>query len=274
MVFSLRPQQQRDKMKYLKLLAVFMNSSLLVDLEYRANFIVQAIMGVFQTGITYISVALFFTHTDNLGGWTYEQSLIIVGLFSIINGVIYVFMQPNIKRIVEMVRDGTMDFVLTKPVNSQFMATLRYVKYSGMANIVAGFAIIALAFGRMGYAPDAPALVAFALMLSIAILIVYSIWLVMGATAFWFVKIDNLAELFNTLFDTARFPITTFSGIMRIFFTFVLPVAFITTVPAQAVLGQLEWLTIAGALLMGAALFIAGSLFWRYTVRSYTSASS
>ena len=109
MVFSLRPQQQRDKMKYLKLLAVFMNSSLLVDLEYRANFIVQAIMGVFQTGITYISVALFFTHTDNLGGWTYEQSLIIVGLFSIINGVIYVFMQPNIKRIVEMVRDGDPD---------------------------------------------------------------------------------------------------------------------------------------------------------------------
>jgi ABC-2 type transport system permease protein len=261
-------------MKYTKLLAVFLKSSLLVDLEYRANFVVQAFMGVFQAGITYLSVALFFTHTDNLGGWSYEQSLVIVGMFSLINGVIFTFMQPNIKRIVEMVRDGTMDFVLTKPVNSQFMATLRHIKFSGFSDVIAGSAIIVFALSRMGYVPDAASLAAFALMLVIAIVIVYSIWLVMGATAFWFVKIDNLAELFNTLFDTARFPITTFSGIMRIFLTFVLPVAFITTVPARAILGQLDWLTVAGALLMGAALFIAGSLFWRYTVRSYTSASS
>ncbi len=261
-------------MKYIKLLGVFLKSSLLVDLEYRANFVVQAVMGVFQAGIAFISVALFFNHTGTLGGWTYEQSLVIVGMFALINGVIYSFMQPNIKRIVEMVRDGTMDFVLTKPVNSQFMATLRHTKYSGTADIIAGFAIMAFAFSRMGYTPDAPALAAFVIMLAIAIVIVYSIWLVIGATSFWFVKIDHMSELFNSLFDTARFPISAFNGLMRIFLTFVLPVAFITTFPAQAVLGQLDAGTLISALLIGAALFIAGSLFWRHTVRSYTSASS
>jgi ABC-2 type transport system permease protein len=261
-------------MKYLKLLAVFLKSSLLVDMEYRTNFIVQAIMGVFQAGITFISVALFFNHTETLGGWTYEQAMVIVGMFALINGVILFILQPNIKRIVEMVRDGTMDFVLTKPVNSQFLATLRHTKYSGIADIIAGFSIIAFALVRMGYTPNAPALAAFLVMLAVAIVIVYSIWLVIGATSFWFVKIDHMSELFNALFDTARFPITAFSGLMRILLTFVLPVAFITTFPAQAVLGQLDALTLIGALLIGAALFIAGSLFWRYTVRSYTSASS
>lgn len=261
-------------MKYLKLLAVFLKSSLLVDLEYRTNFVVQAVMGLFQAGITFISVALFFNHTDTLGGWSYDQALVIVGMFALINGVIMFILQPNIKRIVEMVRDGTMDFVLTKPVNSQFMATLRHTKYSGMADMIAGFAIMGYAFSRMGYTPGAPALAAFVVMLAVAILIVYSIWLVIGATSFWFVKIDHMSELFNSLFDTARFPISAFNGLMRLFLTFVLPVAFITTFPAQAVLGLLDVSTFLVALLIGAALFIAGSLFWRHTVRSYTSASS
>ena len=261
-------------MRYLRLLAHFLKSSLLVELEYRSNFVVQSIMGVFWAGIGFLSVALFYSHTNDLGGWSYAQAMVIVALFTLTNGFISGLMQPNIKRIIEMVRDGTMDFVLTKPINSQFISTLRYAKYSGVADIVAGVAILLYAFAQMQYTPSALALAQFALAFGVALLIVYSIWLAIGATSFWFVRIDNMTEIFTALFDTARFPISTFSGIVRALLTFVLPVAFITTFPAQAVLGQLNLLTLAGSVAMGVLLFVLSSAFWRTAIRSYSSASS
>jgi len=261
-------------MRYLRLLVQFLKANLLVELEYRANFLVQSVMGVFWAGIGFLSVALFYSHTDQLGGWSYAQAMVIVALFTLTNSVIHGLLQPNIKRIVEMVRDGTMDFVLIKPVNSQFISTLRYARYSGLADLVTGTAILIYAFDQMHYTPSAGSMAQFALMFGLAMLIVYSIWLAIGATSFWFVKIDNMAELFNVLFDTARFPVSTFSGLVRALLTFVLPVAFITTFPAEAVLGQLNSLTLVGTLLMSVLFFVLSTAFWRKAVRNYSSASS
>lgn len=261
-------------MHYLKLLALFFKSSLLMELEYRANFVAQAVLGVFWASITFVSVAVFFTQTDELGGWTYEQALVIVALFTLIEGLIQLLLQPNVSKIIQMVRDGTMDFVLTKPVDSQFLATLRYTRYSGLADMAAGVVIMLFAFGRMRYVPDVRSVAQFIVMLAVAFVIVYSIWLLMATLSFWFVKIDNLTELFRALFDTARFPVTTFSGLVRIALTFVLPIAFMTTVPAQAVLGTLDGATMITAIALAALLFAFSAWFWRRAIRSYSSASS
>lgn len=261
-------------MRYLRLLALFFKSNLLMELEYRANFVAQAMLGVLWAGVTFASVTVFFTQTDALGGWTYEQALIIVGLSVLIEGTIQLLLQPNVAKIIQMVRDGTMDFVLTKPVNSQFLATLRYARYSGLADMSAGAGIMLFAFARLGYAPSPIALGQFAVMLTAALIIVYSIWLLMATLSFWFVKIDNLTELFRSLFDTARFPVTTFPSLVRIALTFVLPVAFMTTFPAEAVLGRLSDGTMVAAIVLAALLFSFSAWFWRRAVLSYSSASS
>jgi ABC-2 type transport system permease protein len=256
------------------LLTLFLKSSLLVELEYRANFIAQALLAVFSAGITFVSVAVIYLHTDSLGGWTYDQALVIVALFTLIDGLIEVILQPNVHKIIQMVREGTMDFVLTKPVNSQFLATLRYAQYSGLASVASGIAILLFAFGRLGYTPGPAALALFALMLAAALTIVYSIWLFMAALSFWFVRIDNLTVLFRTLYDTARFPVGVFPAMLRFALTFLLPVAFMTTFPAQAVLGNLDALTMIAGILLAATLFVLSAWFWRRAVLSYSSASS
>ena len=263
-----------NMLRYLRLFALFMKSSLLVELEYRSNFIAQALMGVFWALVTFVSVALFFQHTTALGGWSYEQALVIVGLFTMTEGVTQMFLEPNLQRVVAMVRDGTMDFVLTKPVNSQFIATLRHVKFSGATNFVIGIGLIVYALAQLDYAPSMPQLALFALMFSLGMLMLYSIWLAMSASAFWFVKIDNMQELFRALWDTARFPISAYSGMLRALLTFVLPVAFMTTFPAQALLGSLEPGTLVTAIGMCAALFFLSMQFWRRAIRNYSSASS
>ncbi len=225
-------------------------------------------------GVTLLSVSVFYAHTDEIGGWTYDQVLVLVGLFTFMGGFIGTFLQPNVQKIIEMVRQGTLDFVLTKPINSQFMSSLRYSQAFSLLDMASGAAIVAIAFGRLGYTPSLAAAAQFAVMLAMAALIVYSIWMVIATLAFWLVKVDNMAELFNSVYDAGRFPITTYQGLIRLMLTFAIPIAFITTFPAQAALGLLETPVMVLAIAMGAGMFGFSALFWRYAIRNYSSASS
>ncbi len=261
-------------MRYARLFGLFLKASFLVELEYRANFAARAMVSVFWAGVTLVGAGVFYSHTDTVGGWTFDEALVIIGLFTFMGGVIQTFLQPNVQRIIEMIRLGTLDFVLTKPVNSQFMASLRYSQMFSIVDMLLGVAIVVWALFRLRYAPDLLTLAQFALMLVMAILIVYSIWMVIATLAFWLVKVNNMAELFNSVYDTGRFPVTTFQGLIRLALTFVVPIAFITTFPAQSLLGWLDATTLLAAVAMGVGLFTASALFWRRAVRSYSSAGS
>ena len=268
------PAASRNTMRYLKLFGTFVKSSILVELEYRANFITQTLLSQFWTGITLLSVLVFYAHADNIGGWGLNEALVIVGMFVLMNGFIATVLQPNAQKVVEMIRTGTLDFVLTKPINSQFLSTLRYIKIFNIVDVLAGAIIIGIAWVRMGFTPTLLSMAQFALMFAMALLIMYSLWAAMATLSFWFVKIANLNNAFSAMWDTGRFPITTFEGGLRIALTFVLPIAFITTFPSQALLGTLDTNTMLLAVLMGLGTFGFSVWFWRYAVRSYSSASS
>ncbi len=260
--------------RYLRLLGLFVKSSLLVELEYRANFIAQAALGTLWAGVSVASILLFFSRAEQLGGWTLDQALIVVGLFTIFDGLMEILVVPNIKRLIESIRNGAFDFVLLKPVNTQFLATLRYARLNGVTDVLAGAAVIIYACGRMGYTPGPLDLLGFGLTFAMGGLIVYSVQLAMATTAFWFVKVDNFTEAFRAVYDTARFPVTAFRGALRIALTFVAPIAFMTTVPAQALLGRLEPVMFVISLGIGLGLFAASAALWRWAIRSYSSASS
>jgi ABC-2 type transport system permease protein len=247
---------------------------LLIDLEYRANFIMQATLSIWWSLMNIFTATVFYLRTDDIGGWRYDQALIIIGLFNFMVGVVSTFLEPNVRRIVTMIREGTMDFVLTKPVNSQFIASLRHSRAGQLVYMLSGVVIVGIGLARVNYVPSLSTVIQFIIMLCMAVLIVYSIWIMMATIAFWLIKIDELGELFNSLFDTARFPITVYSGAIRIALTFVLPIAFMTTFPAQAVLNTLDWRWLVTALVMGVGLLLLSMRLWRVAVRNYSSASS
>ncbi|MEO0708703.1 MAG: ABC-2 family transporter protein, partial [Cyanobacteria bacterium J06649_5] len=110
--------------------------------------------------------------------------------------------------------------------------------------------------------------------LALGVVSLYSIWFMLGATSIWFVKIYNVTEVLRSLLEAGRFPVEGYPAVYRVFFTFIIPVAFLTTVPAQAMLGRSEPIWLLGSALLAAALFQASRAFWRFALRFYTSASS
>jgi ABC-2 type transport system permease protein len=260
--------------RYLSLLALFARNSLQVALEYRANFVVALFQSAFWLVWGVVGTLVFFRFAGTIGGWTLPQVLLVVGLFRIFEGVIDGVMRPNITRIVEHIQKGTLDFVLLKPVDSQFLASLRQINLLTIPDFLVGTALIVYGLWAERHLPAPLELLAFAALLVCGTLIAYSMWMLLTTTAFWLVRVENIAELLTAIYETGRFPVSAFGTAIRIALTFVVPIAFLTTFPAAALLGTLEPLYLALAPLMAALLLLASRAYWRFALRSYTSASS
>lgn len=260
--------------RYWNLLGVFYRSSLLVQMEYRTNFWSSIAMSLLWPVWHVAAIAVFFYHRPTLGGWSFDEVLLVVGLFGLFAGVMEMILVPNVRQVVDHIQKGTLDFVLLKPANSQFLATATACQVLRLLDIVFGFAFIAAGLYRLGHVPTVVELVTFSLMLPAGFVVIYSMWLLLTTLAFWWVRVDNFTELFNSFYEAGRFPVSVYTGWIRFVLTFVVPIAFLTTFPAATLLGRLSPAYVAGAVLMAAALLYASTRFWKYAIRFYSSASS
>jgi ABC-2 type transport system permease protein len=210
-----------------------------------------------------IGTLVFFQFTGTLGGWTLAQVLLVVGMFRIFEGVIDGVMRPNITRIVEHIQRGTLDFVLLKPGDSQFMASLRQLNLLTLPDFAVGLGLIGYGLWMQRLLPGPRELLGFVLLLACGVVIAYSLWMLLTTTAFWLVRIENVAEV-----------LTAIGTGLRITLTFVIPIAFMTTFPAAALLGTLDAIYFGVAPVLALLLLLATRAFWRRALRSYTSASS
>ncbi len=243
------------------------------ELEYRSNFVFAVLGATLNLGASVFTVRLFFTHGATLGGWSWPEALVVLGGFTVLSGFSQSFLQPNLNRLVEQVREGTLDFVLLKPVDAQFWLSARRFSPWGLPDSLLGSMLILV--GAVQASASPAGLMALLASSLFSITILYSLWFMMATTTVWFVQIYNVTEVLRGLLDAGRFPIDAFpAGAYRFVFTFVVPVAFMTSVPARALTGGLQpgWLWGSGGLALG--LLLASRSFFRFAMRFYTSASS
>jgi len=256
-----------------ELLRLFFTTSLASELEYRANFLFSIISSCLNLGASLFTVRLFFDHHAPLGGWSWPGALLVLGAFTILSGVSQMLLQPNLNRLVEHVREGTLDFILLKPVDAQFWLSTRRISPWGLPDLVLGTSLIV--WGALQSQPSLWGVLALGISMCASCLVLYSLWFLMATTTIWFVQIYNVTEVLRALMDAGRFPIDAFpAGAYRFVFTFVVPVAFMTSVPARLLRGEASAWQVAGMLLFAPTLFIASRRFFKFALGYYTSASS
>lgn len=259
--------------RYLRLIRIFTGATVSAQLEYRANFIGAVLSSLGQVGVALLAIGVLFGQgSDTVGGWTFREALLVTGFFILTEGFIAVFVQPNMSRIAEAIRTGSMDFTLLKPLDAQFSVSTRYLNVLRLPDLLIGLGLIVYAASAL--TTTLGGVLIAAVLYASALTIVYCIWLALSTTAFWFVKTQNVAELFNGIFGAGRFPVTAFPLPVRFALTFIVPIALITTVPAQAMTGRLSPALAIASPLVAAGLFAVTRLFWLRAVASYTSASS
>ncbi len=258
--------------RYLRLVLLFWSTATTAEMEYRFNFLIAALssLGNLVGGI--FGLFLFYQGSYTFPGWSWAEALIVLGVFTILQGVSATFLVPNLNRIVRHVQEGTLDFVLLKPISSQFWLSSYTISLWGIPDILFGGLIIAYGGQRLGLR-GSDYLAGLGPLL-LGIISFYSLWFMLGTTSIWFVKIYNVTEVLRGLVEAGRYPMVAYPAAYRFFFTFIVPVAFLTTVPAEVILGRVELPWILGALALALGLLYASNRFWRFALRFYTSASA
>lgn len=260
--------------RYARLLRVQLGMSAVAAMQYRVDFVVRGLIASLWSTLTLIPVFVVFGVREQVAGWSFPEALIVVAWFLLLRGVLEGAVSPSLTAVVEHVRKGTLDFVLLKPADAQFLVSSAKFEPWRLFDVVSAFIVFGYAFAKLGRWPSLLQLLLALVFLGLAVLILYSIWILVVSAAFWVVKVDNLSYLFGSLFDAGRWPISVFKGGLRWVFTLVFPVALMTTYPAEALLGRLDARTAVLALGGGIAFAAVARRVWKRALAMYTSASS
>lgn len=273
----------------LKLILLFARVSVQNLAAYRFDLVMRTVMSVLHLAAELIGVWTIFKNTQSLHGWGVPHMLVLVGVYRIIAGGIRMSIVPNMRRVFEDIREGTLDFVLLKPVNSQFLVGIREFIVWRIADVLLGLAVAVVGCVMLLGRVPVGAAARFTVMVAASFVIVYCIWLMLATLCFWFVRIQNIEMVFWNVFEAGRFPIVIYRPWVQWVLTFIVPLAFITTYPAAALFGgsagssgsagPAGWAGPGGsalwsAMIVAGVLLIVSNRFWRFGLRHYSGASA
>ncbi len=261
-------------MTALKLFWSYFRVGAMNELQYRVNFFVQLFQSLIALATGLIGLALVFSHTTELGGWSRPELLVVMGVHIFMGGLIQMSIQPNMARLMEDIREGALDYTLTKPADAQVLVSVREVRIWQTVDVVVGLIVLGVAVYQLQVSVGLWQALAFAVALCLGAIMVYCFWLLLTTGAFWVVRMDNLIELFQGVYQAGRWPVTIYPDWLRTGLTFLVPVAFAVTVPAEALTNRLTPTTLLGAAAFTLGLLIVTRWFWRRGLRAYSGASA
>jgi len=260
--------------KYIKVYAKFLHTSLASELEYKTNILIDLVTAILSLIGSIFLLSIFFQNSNTIGGWNFEQALIIQGIYTLLNGVTNTWFNPNLTEIVKYIREGTLDFVLLKPIDSQFFISLKRISPSGFLEIMLGIGILLYCFKINQIYLNLSFLVLCFITIICSISILYSLWFFISTTTIWFVKTWNATEVLRSFLYVGRFPLNSFSFSLRLFFSIFIPIAFITTIPSEVFLGLTQLWKILLEVIVTSVFVFTSRKFWLFALKFYTSASS
>jgi ABC-2 type transport system permease protein len=244
------------------------------ELQYRVNFFIQLFESLVSLGIGLVGLALVFSHTPTLDGWSLPQLLAVLGVYTLMGGLIKATIQPNMQRLLDEIQQGTLDYALTKPADSQVIVSVREVRIWETVDFLVGAVVLMIAVVQLHNSIGVLPALLFAGLLVLGGLMIYCFWLIITTGAFWLVRMDNVLELFQGVYQAGRWPVNIYPEWLQIGLTFLVPIAFAVTIPADALTGRLTWQLVAGAAALTLGLLVFARWFWWFGLRHYSGASA
>lgn len=278
---------------YWRVFLTFAKNSLVRDLMFRVNFLIEAVSSlswaIMNVGLYWI----IFEYTESIGrdtGWGKYEFFVFMGTTWIINSIVQTFFMPNSEEFSELIRTGGLDFAMLKPIDTQFLVSLRKVNWSGLANLWLGVVMVGLSLWKLTGRSEHPwefhpaILLLYPLYIACGVTILYSLMISLAATSVWLGRNQTLYDFWFYITNFSRYPMEIYSrgwGLpLLVIFTFIIPVLVVVNVPARLLAQPLtpreswEW-PLAGFTLLAtvASLFFSRWVFVR-SLKSYRSASS
>jgi ABC-2 type transport system permease protein len=263
-------------MHHLRLVVRFMQASFQEEAAHRANFFIGLLYSLLNLGTGVLGIAVLFGQVESVHGWDFASTLALLGVYLTVSALRGLFIGPGLEGLAGMdgeVWNGTLDFTILRPVDTQFLVSVRKWRWFSLFDLLLGLGVLGVAAARLGVSLSFWQVAMFLLALLAGVSILYAILLIFAALVFWSPGV-LFTWLFDALFQIARYPVGLYPGWLRLVLTWVIPVGLITTVPAQILTGALSPTMLSSSLALALVLMLGASALFRTGLRRYASASS
>ncbi|HEY3341865.1 MAG TPA: ABC-2 family transporter protein [Anaerolineae bacterium] len=261
-------------MSIIRLLGTFLKINIQQDLAYRADAMVNMALSLMWLGWELVSLSIIFSNTKELGGWGPGALIALLGVWRLVNVLMTTIVWPNTEKFNSGVREGSLDYTFLQPVNSQLLVSITRIVIWRVWDVLLAAGLITIGVSISGSTVTPANFIIFLGLTASGTAIIYSLWIVLISLTFWFTKFDNNVTIMQALMDAGRYPAQVYPFWLRTIVTFVIPIAIATTVPLQALRGELVWWQVIVFFLAGGVAVFLSSQIWRAGVRRYSGASS
>jgi ABC-2 type transport system permease protein len=261
-------------MRFLRLFKLFFRLGVLAQIEYRINFLLHCFEAAVQLASGLSVLWVIFSQTPTIAGWTWNELLVVMGLYFLGYGLVGLTIAPSIREFMFDVWKGNLDFLLIKPENHQFLASVRKVMFWNVVETLIGVVIVVVALVRLGADVGVERALLFMMALAAGGMLIYSFWICLATMSFWTTKMENIMLLYYHLYEAGRWPVAMYPGWLRYTLTFAVPIAFAVTMPAEALIGRLGWGVVSIGVTCGLISLAGSRSLFQIGIRRYTSASS
>lgn len=273
-----------ERPRYLSVFLTFARNSLIRDMTFRGNFLLEVASSLIWVAMFLGLYALVFEYTDSIGagsGWNKHQFFVFLATTMLINAVVQTFFMPNASELSELIRTGQLDFALLKPIDTQFLVSLAKLDWSSLADALAAGGLLAYALGKLGAEITLLQAGLYLLYVGCGVAIMYSLMIALASCSVWLGRNQSLYDFWFYITNFSRYPMEIFSGFygapLRLAFTFIVPVMIVVNVPARLLarpLAEQDWTLAAFALVATAGSLTASRWVFLRALASYRSASS
>jgi ABC-2 type transport system permease protein len=261
-------------MATLKLIGAFLKVNLQIALAYRADTLVNILINLMWLGWELIGLQIIFSNTDTLGGWGLGELIALLGVFRLVNMLMVAVIWPATEKFNTSVRDGSLDYTLIQPANSLFLVSFARIEIWRIWDLILAIVLIIVGIRFSNSSPHLLNIFYFLILIICGVLVIYSLWVVLIALTFWFVKFDNNVTILQALMDSGRYPATVYPPWLRLIVTYLVPIAVATTIPLQGLRGELDGARVLVFIGVASAAFLVATQVWKAGVHRYSGASS
>jgi len=263
-------------MRALGLILSFVRVSFQEEAAYQSNFFIHVFYSLLNLVTGVVGLSILFSQVQQVNGWDFSATLALLGVYLTVSALRSLFIAPGLEALAGMdgeIWSGRFDFTLLRPLNIQFLVSLRKWRLFSLFDLLLGWGVLGAALVEMRFALSLGQAAIFLLALFSGLLVLYAILLGFTGLVFWSPDV-LFTWLFDGLFQMARYPLAMYPGWLRWVLTWIVPVGMITSFPADALRGALSLQALLAGLGLSALLFLAASLLFRQGLRRYASASS
>ncbi len=267
---------------YIRVFLTFARNSLVRDMSFRSNFWIELVTGTVWIFMNLGFYLLIYQYTDSIADWTKYEFFVFIATTILVNSQVQIFFMPNMQEMSELVRTGGLDFALLKPIDTQFLISMRKLNWSSLGNFFVAVVLLVYSLSQLPGRPDMRALLLYPFFIMAGVALLYSVMMTLAATSIWLGRNQSLYDFWFYITSFSRYPMEIYGGSMlgdslRTVFTFVIPILVVINVPARIMAkpfrpeyGFLMFFALAAAV---TGLVVSRWIFQR-ALQSYRSASS